>query len=382
MKYVYEAQGCIRGLHLTRLQVHFELPLPGDDKRKDKILKAALDKFFEWNHETQGESGENGNNEFYKWLLEDDQATADREKYYLLSYQETYDWKERFVIAEQYQEYFKKEITSLDVKGIKELRSTYKKRCRHEVREFRESKAQRIRLDLESLAPLLKWVSFCFVIGGYAYANIFYGYFGIPVGQFFSIGDYLALSSEQVQPLMFAIAGYLIAAMYERRNYTTQTTHERLEEFKSLSIPITVARWSCAGLLLLHVAGPYLIAKWPQPHLFPPEFLTTLVFFLAVGPISSASNKYFKNSEHAWHIFICLISFSACLYFNAEQKIREVEAGWTETNFEIVVQSRNFTENNSAYIGSNSRYLFLKTAQNKVEIFRLNQVDRISFQKE
>ena len=382
MKYAYNAQGCIRGLHFTRMQTHFELPLIGEDEKKDKRLWASVYRFFEWDYETQEKSKENGDNEFYKWLLEDDQAETDREKYYLLSYWRTADPKERFGIAEQYQMYFKKRIISLDAQSIKELYSTYKKRCRREVREFRESKARLIYLDLESFTPFLKWVSLCFVIGGYAYANILYGHFSIPLGQFFSIGDYLALSLDQIQPLVLAIAGYLAMAVYEHRNYTTQTKFERVEEFDSVRISAAIGKWSFAGILLMHIAGPHITTKWSVPGLFPPEFLAVAVFFLAIGPVASVSSKYFKNNEHVTHILLFLITFGACLYFSAEQKIKEVKAGWSEVNFEIVVQSRNFTEKNSAYIGSNSQYLFLKTAQDKVEIFRLSQVDRISFKKE
>ena len=380
-RYVPDTQGYIYSLHFTRLQAYFALPLIGEDDRKDKSLKAALDRFFEWNYETKEESEENGDNEFYKWLLEDNQAIADREKYYLLSYWATYDLNESFEIAERYQEYFKKEIISLDEKSIKRLHSTYKKRCRREVREFRETKAQRIPLDLESLAPLLKWISLCFVVGGYAYANILYGHFDIPVGQFFSIGDYLATSLEQIRPLVFAILCYIAGVIYGYRRDTMITQFEIGQEQRSARIPERITTFACLFILIEHITGwPEYVAGWPE-RIFPPIALTFAVFWLVHSSIISIAYRYFENALQAGFTLLFLIVFGASLYFNVEHKIEEIEAGRSETSFKIVVQSRTFTEDNSTLVGSNSRYFFLKTSQDKVEVFRISQVDHISFKK-
>ena len=382
MRHAYNARGYIRGLHFTRLQAHFALPLIGEDERKDKRLWAALYRFFECNYETQEEPEENGGNEFYEWLLENDQAAADREKYYLLSYWETSDASISCKIAKQYWACYKKEIIPLDAKSIKKLHSTYKKRCRREVREFRESKAQRIRLDLESLAPLLKWASLCFVVGGYAYANILYGKFGLPLGQFFSIGDYLALSLEQIQSLMLAIAGYIIGGIYGYRNQTTVTKFEAVREQKMIRISDGMFILSSLSILIGHITGWTGDMTSGAERVFPPFLLTIAVFWIANYLVIFTARRYFENALQAGFVFLFVIVFGANLYFNAEHKIEEIEAGRSETSFRIVVQSNIFTENNSVFVGSNSRYLFLKTAQDKVEAFRLNQIDRISFQKE
>ena len=375
MRYAYKTKGFIKGLYYTRLRVHFNLPLVGEDEEKDKNLHAAVDQFFDWDYEMPKEAVKDINNEFYDWMRKNDQAMADLERYYLLSYWTAVKENEKVQISQLYRTHFNKELTALDVKTIGKLHDAYKKRHRSEIREFRESKAQRIYLDLEKFTPLIKWLSFCFVIGGYIYAKLLYGHFGIAPGQFFLIIDYLTLSLDQIQPLMAAILGYIGGALHGYRRITTETRFEREQKLKSTRIYHATIISLFAYILLAHIMG------WLSVDM-PPLVLTVAVFAITHDLVVFIACRYFKNGLHASYVALFIIMFGASLYFNVEQKIKEVETGRSETNFEIVVQSRNFTEDNSAYIGSNSRYLFLKTAQDKVEVFRLNQVDRISFQKE
>lgn len=370
----HKAKTLIKGLSITRLRVHFDLPLVGEDEEKDRRLYEATNKFFSWDSKMQDKSETNTDCEFHEWLQKDTQAKDDLEKYYLLSHYLTPKENEKAEIVRQYQLHFEKGLIPLDEKGVGKLYDVYKRQHRDEIRGFRTSKARRIYLDLKTFTPLLKWLSFCFVIGGYIYAKLLYGYFGIAPSQFFSISDYLVLSLDQIQPLAAAILGYIAGALHGYRNITTETRLEREQKLKSDRIPRGAMILLFGCILLAHPMG------WLKVDV-PPFILTVAVFVVTHDLVVFFSCKYFKNGLHASYSALFLIMFGASLYFNAEQKIKEIEAGRYEANFEIVVQSKSFTEKNAAYIGSNSRYLFLKTGQNKVEVLRLNQIDRISFQK-
>lgn len=373
-KYVHETKIFIKGLSVTRLRVHFGLSLAGEDEERDQRLYDAVNKFFDWDYETREKPTANGNCEFHEWLRKDNQARNDLEKYYLLSHCLSPKENERIEIVQRYRLHFRKELIPLDYKNMRKLHGAYKRQYRKEIREFRESKAQRIHIDLKEFTPLLKWLSFCFVIGGYIYAKLLYGHFGIAPSQFFSISDYLALSLDQIQPLAAAILGYVAGALHGYRNITTETRLEREHKLKSTRIPHGAMILLFGSILLAHLMG------WLKIDVSP-FILTVAVFVVTHDLVVFFSCKYFKNGLHASYSALFLIMFGANLYFNAEQKIKEIEAGRYEANFEIVVQSKSFTKKNAAYIGSNSRYLFLKTGQDKVEVLRLNQIDRISFQK-
>lgn len=369
----YKTKNLIKGLSITRLRVHFSLPLGGEDEEKDQRLYEAVNRFFDWDYEIQEKSITSGSCEFYEWLRQDNQAKDDLEKYYLLSHHLNPKENEKTEIARQYRLHFGKELIPLNERGIGKLYDDYKKWHRIEVREFLESKASRIHLDLTSVIPHLKWILLCFVIGGYIYASMLYGHFGISPSQFFSIDDYLVMSLDQILPLALAVFSYIGGVIYRYRQYSIVTKYEMVKKLKSGRMRERIIIFLCAWILVMHIWHSAPVA---------PELLTVAVFAVVHNPVAFLARRYFENDDHAAYIFLFIIVFGACLYFNAEQKIKEVELGQSETTFEVVTQSKTFTENNSTLIGSNSRYIFLKTSQNNVEVLRLNQVDRIAFQKE
>lgn len=373
MRHAQKTKGFIKSLYYTRLRAHFDLPLVGENEEKDKSLHIAVDQFFDWNYDMSEESTKDSNNAFYQWMQKNDQAMADLEVYHLLSHWTAVKENEKSQISQSYHIRFNKKLVCLDVKAIGQLYDVYKKKHRLEFRKFLESKALRVHLDLRNVMPHLKLISIFFVVGGYIYASMLYGYFGISPGQFFSVGDYLVMSLDQIGPLALAVGSYIAAGIYRYRWHSVVTKYEMVKKSKSALIPERIIILLCGWILIMHI--------WHKTSIAP-ELLTMAVFAVVHNPVVFLANRYFENNDHAAYAILFIVVFGACLYFNAEQKIKDVEAGQSETTFEVVTQSKTFTEDNSTLIGSNSRYIFLKTDQNNVEVFRLNKVNRISFQKE
>ena len=157
----------------TRTRLRFSLPIPGKDKMVDHSIDDAR-KFFI----VGGDLGVNIETilspesiEIYRWLRSDATAKSDRALYRR---------------AMRFERVAKP--TRLNISILRKECRALAKRFRAARRALREAKRRLIKFELKDFSI----PSVIFVISGYLYTSIVYGYFGIDVSQFFTLGDYLA----------------------------------------------------------------------------------------------------------------------------------------------------------------------------------------------
>ena len=369
-----------------RLRHHFDLPLMGDNKRQDDHLPSLVAKFFGLINEdlelTKNDKG------YWQWLEEDAQAIDDREVC-----KRVYQWLKWLAddpegeirgtyVSGECKYPIQKELEFLGNNSIRKVYREYKKHRRFVRREFRQSKVPPIELDLKSLSPLVQVLSVCFVFGGYGYTSIVYGHWGIPVHQFFLISDYFTVSLEQFQHIVVGILSYAFGVIHERWRSYAMASSEYAESAQAEQRPRQFAFWVCAVSLIMfivmHIAARM---KWFQiPEvILPPAGVALLVVIVFQGGFYWIAHRYFKQESLVACTLLFLAAFSASLYTSARYRIMEIEENLVTQSFEIGTDFKEFSNENSTFIGSNSRYVFLKTVNDDTEIIRLDQVRRISF---
>ena len=369
--YRHNMQSSIKGSYYVRLRIHFNLPLVGEDEEKDRRLHEAVEKFFDGGHEIREGFRKNSGDKFFQWLLEDSQASKDLDSYYLLSHWFSIEEQEKSEISRQYRLYFNRELISLDLRSVRKLRDAYQKRHRREVKEFRESKAQLVSIELKDATLLLSWLPIFLILGGYAYTNIVFGRFGIVPSQFFSVSDYFSASLEQVHHVFIGAVSFLGGLVHSHWKAGTLTLHESLQRVRSSRThERIVAVVSC-----LFFVGHFYVAP------LPPMLATLAAIGIFQHPIFYYAEKYYKKGLPIGLALLFTFAFFASIGFGAQERIREIENSHHADSFQITAGNMRFSEKNSSFIGANSRYIFLKTAQERVEIIRVDQVDRILFER-
>ena len=378
----YETRNFIKSLSTIRMRAHFNLPLSGENEIVDQNIYETANKFFDCAAETSAVSHGNSN-KFHEWLLENSEVRRDLEIYCQLSYWLTAKEDEKIEITQQYRSHFNKELKPLDIKDIKPLHDLYKKRHQREKREFRTSKAQLVDLSLKEVTLLLSWFPIFLIIGGYTYANIVYSRFDIVTDQFFLINDYLAVSLEQVNHVLIGAAAFLAGLVHAYWSSGTLTSYESgrrvrsgntYESGKRVQPGNTydrIATVICGWIFISHfyiVPSHSVIATVATVGIF-----HHLIFYWAA--------KYFKNGLSVGLALLFAFAFFVSIGFGAQERIREIKTNSYVEDFEIVSDSEVFSKSNSVFIGANSRFIFLKTAQGELKILRINQVNTMFFEK-
>lgn len=369
-----------------RLCHHFGLPLMGDNQLQDARLYEVVTKFLEFIAEDQELTGDD--KDYWQWLEEDAKAIDDREVYKRIS--QWLKWLASDPEGEIRGTYLsgeckypvQKELEFLGNSSIQKTYREYRKYRRSVWREFRQSKVSLIELDLKSMSPLVQVFSICFVFGGYGYTSIVYGHWGIPVHQFFLISDYFTVSLEQFQHIVVGVLSYAFGMIHERwRSYTLSSAEYAVSTQAELR-PRQFVFWTCVVSLtmqiVMHIAARM---KWlPIPEVsMPPIAMAFVVVIVFQGGIYWVARRYFKQEMLVACTLLFLVAFATSLYTSARYRIMEIEENLVNQSFKIVTDLKEYSDGNSTLIGSNSRYVFLKMANDDAEIIRLDQVRRISF---
>ena len=111
-----------------------------------------------------------------------------------------------------------------------------------------------------------------------------------------------------------------------------------------------------------------------------PGMTTISIIVILQTPILFISKRYFENWISVYRFFMILTIFFSSLYGSALKEINEIREGRPEMTFEIRSEEMKYTEKNSIFIGSNSRYVFLYDQKGKTKVFPLNRIEHISLE--
>lgn len=385
----YKTQIFIELIAMTRLRYKFDLPLIGDNESLDQQLIRAVDKFFEQNGEEKDLSKEE--DAYLKWLHNDPSSQSDREIYFRISYWlKTYPLhtKEAEEISSLYKSIYYKDLEQIDESKISKIYREFRKKCRREYRSLRKSKARRIDFSLKDIVKFLPLISFMlpamFIAAGYLHISVLYGHFDIDTSQFFSMRDYLAGSIEQIRHALYGLVGFALGVLCQFINAPTMAQDERqkyVNSWKRTHIYFSALAYLYLFFVFVPIF-PIQISADPPLTISADRLLTTLAIMSAFWlPIIFISTRYFKNSYIVYSFLMALTIFFSSLYTSTLAKIDEIESGRPGMTFEIRSEEKKYTDQDSIFIGSNSRYVFLYHKEEKnTRIIPLTQIGYISLE--
>ena len=368
----------VRFLANTRLRSHFELGHFGDDERVDAQLDDSIDAFL-YEHDTRQEAsaGDAGVEEYVGWLRADSTSIADRETYLRAKHWRTVDTSAADTVLSQYRLLYDKELEPMQNSDVFKAHTDLHQRRKLETKAFRKSKLRQIELDPKQITPFLPFVSITLVVAGYWHTSIVYRHFGIDPTQFFSIGDYVASSIEQVQHTLLGLLAYLVGALHSwRTRYTIsyQTRQKRVQHQFKLDLLIFVF-----SLLYLFAIFEQDVFSHITVDAFPNQSRLAAIG-VSLLPIAYVSISYFRNSQTAFALLMFLTIFFSSLYIGALERIGQIERDQSGEQFLIDLGAGRVVEDSSAVIGTNSNFVFLVSENGNIEVIPWNKIESVAIE--
>ena len=228
---------------------------------------------------------------------------------------------------------------------------------------------------LHRTGSLIALFSAVLLLSGFIHLSILYSSFGISVGQYFLLGDYVACSIEQIYHAVWGAIGVGIGYLLLG---DLRTESALPNKFPRLFLYII---WFGIGLSILSVG--YLVIclqnyffeigllTYPTPTKLAVVMTGTTVFTILSG-------KFQLWTLPVNNLILALLFFFTSLILNTFESIEEIKEGTRTDRFTVKVGNRTFTEQQSQIIGSNSRYMFLYLGDETTRIIPLNQISSVS----
>ena len=239
-KRAFMIEHLVKFLANIRLRSHFKLVHFGDDEHLDAQLIDSIDAFF-GEHDANELTSESDARvaEYVGWLRRDLASNADRETHLRAKHWRTADMEAADSVLAQYRLLYGKELEPMQNSDVLGAHNELQKRRKIETKSFRKSKLNRIELDVKQITPFLPFVSISFIVAGYWYTSIIYQHFGIDPTQYFSVGDYVASSIEQIQHTLYGLVAYFLGMLHAWRTRNS-ISYKTLQEVAQLRFKVDV----------------------------------------------------------------------------------------------------------------------------------------------
>ena len=378
IKRAVRIQETIHQIVYLKIRIEFDLPLPGDDHSIDRKLHHTVSRFFGWHPTSDSQPSEDDNDHHLRWVRGDESCNSLLNSYFRVSHWLSPADSERSDVEAKFRSTFRSDLVPLENSDIWQTYVNLRSELKSLVRLRRESRAVRLKLRLGQAARFLPWFTSALICAGYLHTSIVYRDFGIEPARFFSVGDYLAASLEQISHAFFALLGYLSGAIVGYRNQAMLTKYEieeylRKERFERLY-------WFAlggGGLLIVYFYWDLFVAL-PFTHVL----LVVCLLAATHIPLGIIAGRYFQNADTAHILSAALVIFFGSMYFAAQIRIGEIRNQETGVHFELGKGTKTYTHEDYDIIGSNSRYMFIWDRKGGVEVIAMDALDRIRFLEE
>ena len=360
----------------TRLQ--FSLPRHGKDKAVDLSIRHAW-KFFTLNGpgayaDAKTELSDQGF-EIYRWFCNDARAKKDGEMFFrhmLLHFHLTKQEKAASFFDFMYRMRYKKAPAAVRVSALRKRPFVLLKRLRIASQAHYNTQIRLLSFEFEHFAQIASVLSVVFVVSGYLYTKIVYGYFGISASRFFALGDYLAGSIDQIGLALVAFSIYLVTVipLYRARGqFRIEFLFKYFDTFPLRVIILLSIPFAFVGILWL----AYMHA-W---HVF--WLLAPLsVFFLFQILVARMVAQVFKNPFHMTAAVMLALIFFASIFLQSVKQIVSVETDREQTTFVVQTNQKTFTNEEFVFLGGNERYIFLRQEGGGADIIPRENIQNMS----
>ncbi|HEX4910180.1 MAG TPA: hypothetical protein VFV64_05395 [Permianibacter sp.] len=221
---------------------------------------------------------------------------------------------------------------------------------------------------------LLPMLSVLFLLSGWVYNAIFLGRFGVEVGRYFGLSDYLAASIDGL--ISAALAVLLTFAMqWLIRNRTRLQALQQQLGIGWINILYTLLIFVAATLFILLI--PEAIDGGPEVRRLTLTYLIVLaVPLLLLQAVSGLSRRPSRDNLLASFLVI----YGAVIWFSAETHVLKSQRP-TALRAEIVFANAPDAPRQWRVLSGNSLYLFLLDDNSDVVVVPLQQVLSVRYRK-
>ena len=270
-------------------------------------------------------------------------------------------------------EYLSESSFKVLVRGVKKDKRLLRKRV------GASNKLKIERQKLEMIPPIkithahfsfsLTLISTLFLISGFVYTKSFFYWFGVNVGDFYDIQDYLSSSIDVISSTALSAFFGLLCFFYG----ISRAVNDELREWqfdiqekrKSYVLPfITVT----SGLGL--VVSVYVTGRWPSIFVFPIVF-SLLIYAYFRNPIW----KFVENKATVGIACLVITFFFMHLGFRVKDNVEKVLLGEYEPAYSVEMKGKYEEYSEMSYLTSNSSFVFLVDVEGeKVVVLPRNSV--------
>ena len=265
----------------------------------------------------------------------------------------------------------KKHLPPLSIHALQKRPFVLLKRLKIASQAHDATQTRLLNFGFEHFAQIASVLSVVFVVSGYLYTKIVYGYFGISASRFFALGDYLAGSIDQIGLALAAFAVYLltvIASYRARIHFRIEFLFKHFRTFPLLAIMLLSILLAFVGILWFAY-----VHAWPVFWLLAP--LSVLLFQTLVARIVT---RIFKNPFHMTAAAMLALIFFASIFLQSVKQIVSVETDREQTTFVIQTNLKTFTNEDFVFLGGNERYIFLRQKGGGADIIPRENIQDMS----
>ena len=359
------------------IRTHLSLPPHGDHSSLDKSIFSSTLTFLNANKDHVGVYYED-DSDVVDWLIGNDASNRAREIYLRIEYRLSTDIGARDNIDKTFRSLFDRDLVPLKASEIWAIRREVKELRRRAKKAWIESKSRQLYLSPRQIAGYLPLFSLLLICAGYFHTSILYRDFGIDSTQFFSIGDYLSTSLQQIEHAVWLIVGLAagLTSFYIKE--------PAMSKDLSPSGIRTKRRRMATMFFISSVALGALCFRWEEWAVAPSVIwimgLCMLVIIMVIQELIPF--RYLKYEEHGRNLFTCLVLFSGIIVASSYMKINVIRNGGIEHRFEVVRGSERYTEKSFKIIGSNSSYVFIWNKKESVQVIPLANVSKLVIHSE
>jgi hypothetical protein len=219
--------------------------------------------------------------------------------------------------------------------------------------ELAERSAFKIEFSIKAISGGVALISAIFVVAGFLYVRYFYQRMGIDVSLYFSVGDYLAASVEQIRAGAFAAAIALVTfgfgvraqSLRSRLNIRASTTTRRHQDW---AIGLFTMVICCLSAYSIYIGKP--------------DFINLHVSFLVLSywVADFIAGAFFKNRLAAMSAMVGALVFSTNVGISVYERSERLLTGLGDTTFKQTILFKDAAPAvNGELFGANGSYFFI-----------------------
>lgn len=208
--------------------------------------------------------------------------------------------------------------TRNDIKEYKLERKNFKKILKLERERDRFEKAPKIEITSQGTAIVITLFSVLFFITGFIYNQLFLGYFGINLSNFYSIADYLSSSASNTYYALLSVIASLILGLFLYPEYLYGEIPQRPKSKKTRRLE-DIIFYSVAPIFGVIAIYSYLSKDSNN-------FYFGLKMFLFFGSLHLVPKIiiFFKNPIRSYFVILSLLLFFGTITFGAISNINNI----------------------------------------------------------